>query len=100
MVGAVKALGAPRGLGRQEARHNHSLGTRLALLQLVRFVAGWQITLNGAPVPLWLCGLVAVLAASLAMILAGAVAVTTRQEPLARSGNTAGPSEARLAGAS
>ena len=49
--------------------------------------------------PLWLCGLVAVLAASLAVMLAGSVAVTTRQDPLQRSGNTAGPSEARLAGA-
>jgi hypothetical protein len=31
----------------------------IALLQLSRFIAGWEITLNGLPVPLWLSGLVA-----------------------------------------
>jgi hypothetical protein len=31
----------------------------IALLQLVRFIAGRQITLNGAPVPLWPSGVVA-----------------------------------------
>jgi hypothetical protein len=41
----------------------------IALLQLVRFIAGWQITLNGAPVPLWLSGVVAVLAAGLAVMV-------------------------------
>ena len=41
----------------------------IALLQLVRFIAGWQITLNGAPVPLWLSGVVAVLAAGLALMV-------------------------------
>ena len=41
----------------------------ISLLQLVRFIAGWQITLNGAPVPLWLSGVVAVLAAGLAVMV-------------------------------
>ena len=41
----------------------------IALLQLVRFIAGWQVTLNGAPVPLWLTGVVAVLAAALALMV-------------------------------
>jgi sterol desaturase/sphingolipid hydroxylase (fatty acid hydroxylase superfamily) len=40
-----------------------------ALPQLLRFIAGWEITLNGAPVPLWLSVLVAVLAASLAVMV-------------------------------
>ena len=34
----------------------------IALLQLVRFIAGWQITVNGAAVPLWLSAPVAGLA--------------------------------------
>jgi sterol desaturase/sphingolipid hydroxylase (fatty acid hydroxylase superfamily) len=41
----------------------------IALLQLLRFIAGWQITLNGAPVPLWLSGLAAALAAGLAIMV-------------------------------
>ena len=41
----------------------------IALLQLVRFIAGWQITLNGAAVPLWLSALVATLAAGLAIMV-------------------------------
>ena len=41
----------------------------IALLQLLRFIAGWEVTLNGAPVPLWLSGLVAALAAALAVMV-------------------------------
>jgi hypothetical protein len=41
----------------------------IALLQMVRFIAGWEVTLNGAPVPLWLSGLVAVLVAGLALMV-------------------------------
>jgi len=41
----------------------------IAVLQLVRFIARWQVTLNGAPVPLWLSGVVAVLAAGLAVMV-------------------------------
>jgi hypothetical protein len=41
----------------------------IALPQLLRFIVGGEITLNGAPVPLWLSMLVAVLAASLAVMV-------------------------------
>lgn len=41
----------------------------IALVQLLRFILGWEITLNGAPVPLWLSGLVAALAAGLALMV-------------------------------
>ena len=41
----------------------------IALLQLVRFILRWEITLNGAPVPLWLSGLVAAVAAGLAAMV-------------------------------
>jgi len=41
----------------------------IALLQLVRFILGWEITLNGKPVPIWLSGLVAALAAALAVMV-------------------------------
>jgi len=40
-----------------------------ALVQLLRFILRWEVTLNGAPVPLWLSGLVAVLAAGLAVMV-------------------------------
>ena len=41
----------------------------IGLLQLIRFIARWVVTLNGAPVPLWLSGLVAVLAVGLALMV-------------------------------
>jgi hypothetical protein len=41
----------------------------IALPQLFRVIAGWEFTLNGAPVPLWLSVLVAALAASLAVMV-------------------------------
>ena len=41
----------------------------IALLQLLRFIAGWEITLNGAPVPVWLSGLVAAVFAGLAVMV-------------------------------
>jgi len=41
----------------------------IGLLQLIRFVARWEVTLKGAPVPLWLSGLVAVLAVALAFMV-------------------------------
>jgi membrane protein implicated in regulation of membrane protease activity len=41
----------------------------IALPQLFRFIAGWQVTLTGAPVPLWLSALVAALVASLAVMV-------------------------------
>jgi hypothetical protein len=41
----------------------------IALVQLLRFVLRWEVLLNGAPVPLWLSGLVAALAAGLAVMV-------------------------------
>ena len=41
----------------------------IGLGQLLRFILRWEVTLNGAPVPLWLCGLVAALAAGLAVMV-------------------------------
>jgi hypothetical protein len=38
----------------------------IAILQLARAVSGWEITLNGAAVPLW--------ASSVASVVAGALA--------------------------
>ena len=48
----------------------------IVLPQLVRFIAGWQITLNGAAVPLWLRGLVAV-----AVAAAGLAVMVWRERP-------------------
>ena len=39
----------------------------IALLQLLRFVLGWEVTLNGATVPVWL--------SSVAFVVVGALAV-------------------------
>ncbi len=41
----------------------------IALLQLLRFILRWEVTWNGAPVPLWLSGLVAALAVGLAVMV-------------------------------
>ena len=41
----------------------------IALVQLMRFILGWEVTLNSAPVPLWLSGIVAALAAGLAVMV-------------------------------
>jgi hypothetical protein len=41
----------------------------IPLLQLVRFILRWEVTLNGAPVPLLLSPLVAALAAGLAVMV-------------------------------
>ena len=41
----------------------------IALLQVLRFILRWEVTLNGAPVPLWLSGLAAALAAGLAVMV-------------------------------
>ena len=41
----------------------------IALAQLLRFILRWEVTLNGAPVPLWLSALVAGLAAGLAVMV-------------------------------
>jgi hypothetical protein len=41
----------------------------ISLMQLLRLVLRWQITLNGATVPIWLSGIAFVLAAVLAVLL-------------------------------
>jgi hypothetical protein len=41
----------------------------IALVQLLRFILRWEVTLNGAPVPLWLSGLAAAVAAGLAILV-------------------------------
>lgn len=38
----------------------------VALLQLLRFLSGWDITINGVPIPLWASGVAFVVAAGLA----------------------------------
>jgi len=40
----------------------------IAVLQLVRAVSGWDITLNGTPVPLWPSWLASVVAGLLAFV--------------------------------
>jgi hypothetical protein len=38
----------------------------VALLQLLRFFSGWDITINGVAIPLWASGVAFVVAAALA----------------------------------
>jgi hypothetical protein len=41
----------------------------IAVMQLLRFILGWEITANGATVPVWLSGIAFVIAAGLAVML-------------------------------
>ena len=41
----------------------------IAILQLVRFIFGWEVTLNGAVVPVWLSGIAFVVAGGLAVMV-------------------------------
>jgi len=41
----------------------------LALLQLLRFILKWEVTLNGAIVPVWLSGIAFVVAGGLAVMV-------------------------------
>jgi hypothetical protein len=41
----------------------------IALLQLLRFILRWEVTLNGAIVPVWLSGLAFVVAGALAVLV-------------------------------
>ncbi len=41
----------------------------IALLQLLRFVLRWEVTLNGAIVPVWLSGVAFVVAGALAVMV-------------------------------
>jgi high-affinity Fe2+/Pb2+ permease len=41
----------------------------IALLQLLRFLLRWEVTLNGAVVPVWLSGIAFVIAGGLAVMV-------------------------------
>jgi hypothetical protein len=42
----------------------------IALLQLIRVVFAWEVTVNGVTIPVWLSGIAFVVAAGLAVMLA------------------------------
>ena len=46
-----------------------ALFSLIALLQLLRFILGWEVTLNGVTVPVWVSGIAFVIAAGLAVML-------------------------------
>ena len=41
----------------------------IALLQLLRFTLGWEVTVNGMTVPVWVSGLAFVVAVGLAVMV-------------------------------
>ena len=41
----------------------------IAILQLIRFVQGWEVTINGVIVPVWVSGIAFVVAAGIAAML-------------------------------
>jgi len=41
----------------------------IGALQLVRFIMGWEVTVNGIAIPVWASGIVFVIAAALAIML-------------------------------
>lgn len=41
----------------------------IALMQLLRFILSWEITVNGVIVPVWVSGIAFVIAAGLAVML-------------------------------
>ena len=43
------------------------LFTLIAVLQLLRFVLGWEVTINGMRIPVWASGIAFVVAAGLAV---------------------------------
>ena len=46
-----------------------ALFSQIALLQLLRFTLGWEVTVNGVTVPVWVSGIAFVIAAGLAVML-------------------------------
>ena len=46
--------------------------TLIAVLQLLRFVLGWEVTINGVAIPVW--------ASAIAFVVAGGLAVTVWRE--------------------
>lgn len=41
----------------------------IALMQLLRFVLGWEVSVNGVMIPLWVSGIAFVIAGGLAVML-------------------------------
>jgi hypothetical protein len=41
----------------------------IAVLQLLRFVLGWEVTVNGLGIPVWASGIAFVVAAGLAVLV-------------------------------
>ena len=41
----------------------------IALLQLLRFILGWQVTVEGVAIPVWVSGIACVIAAGLAAMV-------------------------------
>jgi hypothetical protein len=41
----------------------------IGALQLVRFIMGWEVTVNGIAIPVWASGIAFVIAAALAIML-------------------------------
>ena len=46
-----------------------ALFSLIALLQLLRFTLGWEVTVNGVTVPVWVSGIAFVIAAGLAVMV-------------------------------
>jgi hypothetical protein len=46
-----------------------ALFSLIALLQLLRFILGWEVTVNGVSVPVWASGIAFVIAAGLAVMV-------------------------------
>ncbi len=46
-----------------------ALFSLMALLQLLRFTLGWDVTVNGVTVPVWVSGIAFVIAAGLAVMV-------------------------------
>jgi hypothetical protein len=41
----------------------------IALLQLLRFALGWEVTVNGVTIPVWASGIAFIIAGALAVLL-------------------------------
>ena len=46
-----------------------ALFSLIALLQLLRFTLGWEVTVNGVTIPVWISGIAFVIAAGLAVMI-------------------------------
>ena len=46
-----------------------ALFSLIALLQLLRFTLGWEVTVNGVTVPVWVSGIAFVITAGLAVMV-------------------------------